>query len=460
MKLGKKDWKQAIIEDLRDTSNPYPIGDGDHGQITPSDYTENGIPYIRVKDIVDNEIMVKKLVHISEKTHNENRKSHLHPDDLLITKTGSIGKVAIIPKEILKSNTTSSVGKISFDKNKIDPFYVYHYFRTSYFQKYVNSISERSIQKGFNILDLKKFIVPIPKSNSNQKEIVSVLNLVDDIKKNHKKAMKFVEQLTYSIINQISTGKLTEKFREKLEEESAKKLIEQINLERLQNYEISKSKKRNKVKKLSKPKLCEKPQPYSIKNWCLVPLETLVEKIVDCPHSTPKWAESGMICVRTNQFKPFKLDLNNSKYVDQKTFDYRTERLRPKSGDILYSREGAILGVACQIPEDVELCMGQRMMLIRCNEKWLKKDYLTAILNSEFIKHQISTKIAGTASPHLNVQDVKSFLIPVPPLKEQERIVNILENTINLKNKLKNVNINDIYTSIQSKIFSSWYDSN
>jgi len=51
--------------------------------------------------------------------------------------------------------------------------------------------------------------------------------------------------------------------------------------------------------------------------------------------------------------------------VSDGTFAERIKRLVPQPGDILYSREGGILGIACMIPEAVELCMGQRMMLIR-----------------------------------------------------------------------------------------------
>ena len=105
--------------------------------------------------------------------------------------------------------------------------------------------------------------------------------------------------------------------------------------------------------------------PELPETWRWEELAAVCANVVDCPHSTPKWTESGRLCVRTTNFKPGLLDLSEARYVSEATFVERLERLRPKPGDILYSREGGILGIACIIPPDVELCLGQRMMLLR-----------------------------------------------------------------------------------------------
>lgn len=44
-------------------------------------------------------------------------------------------------------------------------------------------------------------------------------------------------------------------------------------------------------------------------DWSIVKLSHVADTIVDCPHSTPKWTKSGKMCVRTNQFRPGRLDL-------------------------------------------------------------------------------------------------------------------------------------------------------
>src|SRR4029453_8550589 len=115
--------------------------------------------------------------------------------------------------------------------------------------------------------------------------------------------------------------------------------------------------------------------------WALAPLANVALAIVDCPHSTPKWEPAGMLCVRTNQFRPGFLDLSDSRFVSEATFLERIERLKQIEGDILYSREGGILGVACRVPPNIELCLGQRMMLIRPPSD-INAAFLEMLLNS------------------------------------------------------------------------------
>lgn len=91
-------------------------------------------------------------------------------------------------------------------------------------------------------------------------------------------------------------------------------------------------------------------------------------KIVDCPHSTPKWEKNGKLCLRTTNFKRGYLDLQSPNYVSEETFNDRNRRIIPQPGDVLYSREGSVLGIACTIPSNVYPCLGQRMMLLRSGE--------------------------------------------------------------------------------------------
>ena len=152
-------------------------------------------------------------------------------------------------------------------------------------------------------------------------------------------------------------------------------------------------------------------------------------KIVDCPHSTPKWEKSGKLCLRTTNFKRGYLDLQSPNYVSEETFHDRNRRIIPQPGDVLYSREGSVLGIACTIPSNVYPCLGQRMMLLRSGEK-LNNRYLMHYLNYPMVtNHVIATK-GGTGSPHINVGDIKEFKIPIPSLEEQSNIVRQIEEQL------------------------------
>jgi type I restriction enzyme S subunit len=156
--------------------------------------------------------------------------------------------------------------------------------------------------------------------------------------------------------------------------------------------------------------------------WQIAPLSRLSEHIVDCPHTTPKWTDHGEICVRTNQLRPRSLDLSKPRFVSPKTYLERIERLEPRADDILYSREGGILGIACRVPNSIRLCLGQRLMLIRAGTE-TSADFLEIVLNSPFITNIAKALTTGGAAPRVNMSTVRAYPIPLPPLAEQHRIV-------------------------------------
>jgi type I restriction enzyme S subunit len=210
---------------------------------------------------------------------------------------------------------------------------------------------------------------------------------------------------------------------------------------------------------LRSPRYCLEPERHQIRSWANAPLETVVEAIVDCPHSTPSWTEKGIICVRTSDIRPFKLILSDAKFVSSITYEERISRLKPKEGDILYSREGGILGVASQVPANLEVCLAQRLMLIRCINHLLRGDFLTAVLNSEVILSSARALTTGTASPHLNVHDVKSFDVPIPPIEEQEEIIRLVSLMLGVTNRMEEqcksakVTLDRVTQSILSRAF-------
>jgi type I restriction enzyme S subunit len=172
-------------------------------------------------------------------------------------------------------------------------------------------------------------------------------------------------------------------------------------------------------------------------HWSVEPLEKIALAIVDCPHSTPKWTAEGRICVRTNQFRPGYLDLSDVRFVSEATYLERTQRLEPIANDILYSREGGILGVACRVPSKTKLCLGQRMMLIRAGAG-TDSAFLEMVLNSPLITRIARDLTTGGAAPRVNVATVKAYPIPLPPLGEQRHIVAKVGELMGLCERLEN----------------------
>jgi type I restriction enzyme S subunit len=159
--------------------------------------------------------------------------------------------------------------------------------------------------------------------------------------------------------------------------------------------------------------------------WSIEPLSRVTSHIVDCPHTTPKWTDSGVLCIKSEQIYSGHLDLSNPKYVSTETYQERIERLEPRTDDILYKREGGILGIGARVPPETPLCMGQRLMLLRANSSVLPA-FLELAINSPWVTDFALQKTTGGAAPRVNMAIVRAYPIPLPPLEEQTLILTMV----------------------------------
>ena len=157
-------------------------------------------------------------------------------------------------------------------------------------------------------------------------------------------------------------------------------------------------------------------------------IEDASERIVDCLHSTPKFTEQGKYCIDTTCIEQGVIRFDRARFVTEESFEERIRRLKPEAGDILFAREGTV-GTAVVVPNDVDLCLGQRMMMFRLKSNFLS-EFFMYVLQSPIMVDQYRPLILGTTAPHLNIRDIKKFNLPNYPLSLQEAIVEKLDREL------------------------------
>lgn len=184
-------------------------------------------------------------------------------------------------------------------------------------------------------------------------------------------------------------------------------------------------------------------------------IRELCELVVDCPHSTPTWTNCGKIVIRNQYIKNGRIDFSAPSYTDEEHFLQRIKRARPKYGDIVITREAPI-GDVGMIPEGIECCLGQRMVLLRANPKICDKYYLLYSLQSRYVQHQISwSEGTGTTVSNLRIPHLEQLKIPYPPMETQRKIASILRS---IEEKMEtNRKINDNLQQQLSAIFREWF---
>jgi type I restriction enzyme S subunit len=168
--------------------------------------------------------------------------------------------------------------------------------------------------------------------------------------------------------------------------------------------------------------------------WDKLKLESLSQKIIDCPHSTPKWSNKGVICIRTSNLTEGHWDWTDTRYITIDDYKERTSRSEIQTGDIILSREGTV-GVAAIVPSNLKLCMGQRLVQVRPKYNFLTSEYLLFVLLWELAPERLNKLMRGSTSKHLNVKDLRALKVTIPPLALQNKFKNIIEQI--LKNQIK-----------------------
>jgi len=193
------------------------------------------------------------------------------------------------------------------------------------------------------------------------------------------------------------------------------------------------------------------------KNFSTGTLEQLAGRIVDCPHSTPQYSEreTGYFCVRSSDIQDAQINLSQTRFVTSEVYKERTARHLPQVGEVIYTREGGRLGNAAQIPRDVNICLGQRMMLFSAKHKVSTNEFIWALLNSPGIRHQVDIMIAGAAAPRINIADIRKLAVILPPFELQQQFSRFVQKVRDhlVKSSQSEDELENLFNSLVQRAF-------
>ena len=178
--------------------------------------------------------------------------------------------------------------------------------------------------------------------------------------------------------------------------------------------------------------------PFLIpKNWVWCRFQEVTSLITCGIASTPKYYPKGKIFLSAKNVKPFRFLPNDFKYVDEETYRKVTQSAKPEIGDVLITRVGAGIGQTAVIDQDIDFAFYVSLTLVKPIKIGINSDFIAHWLNSDFgIQNAIDhTSGDGSNQGNLNVNRVRTFLIPLPPLLEQINIIRFLNDFKN--NELK-----------------------
>ena len=172
--------------------------------------------------------------------------------------------------------------------------------------------------------------------------------------------------------------------------------------------------------------------------WELSKLGEVAIKITDGTHKTPTYVERGIPFVSVKDFSTGALNLEDTKSITREEHQNLYKRCDPRRGDLLLGRIGT-LGKAVLVATDAEFSLFVSVGLIRFEHRHTVPEYLRLALNSPFVGAEFDRiKIGGsTHTNKLNLGDLHTVALPLPPLAEQHRIVAKVDELMALCDRLE-----------------------
>lgn len=397
----------------------YVISDGTHK--TPK-YVSNGIPFLSVKDISKGYFDLTNVKYITEEEHNKLcERVKPQKNDILFCRIGTLGKAIKVTLNF-DFDIFVSLGLIRYSTN-INPDYMVYYLNSPSTYQWIDKVKVGggTHTNKINLIDLPNLIIPLPPIEEQQR-IVDKLNeimpLIDEYEKLENQLVelkkKFPEDMKAAILQAAMEGKLTEQLES---DSSVDELLKSIQQEKELLIKEKKIKKEKPLAPISDDEI-----PFDIPNsWRWVNLYKICKSISaggDKPKNFSKTlTEQLTIPVYANG------EINDG------LFGY-TDLPVIKEQAITVSGRGTIGFSRIRTANFVPIV---RLLVITLLDNTVNINYLCLVLNALLENGQ------GTAVKQLTVPMISPKLIPLPPIEEQQRIVEKLEQLLPLIDELKGV---------------------
>lgn len=372
-------------------------------------YVKEGIPFIREQNVYNDGLHYEGIVFIPNEINEKKKGSIVVANDILLNITGgSIGRCCLVPEDFCKGNVNQHVLIIRMINSDLRA-YIHNVLMSPYIQGLIWD-KQKGDKEGLSATSTKNFPIPIPPL-AEQKRLITKINElmahIDEYERieNELVTLKkaFPEDIKKSILQAAIQGKITEQL-------SSDSSVDEL-------FENNKKEKEFLIKN----KMIRKEKPLPSIEDDEIPFEI---------PETWRWVRLGdVICLTSGQ------DLANNKYNESgKGIPYLTgasnienekviinrwtesPRAMALKGDLLLTCKGTV-GTTCILNED-NVHIARQIMSIR--PYVLNVDYIHI-----FIKTYVQTLKAKAKSmiPGIERKNVLEALIPVPPIQEQQRIV-------------------------------------
>lgn len=385
---------------------------GDRGKNYPSKDAlfSEGIPFINAGNLEDDlSIKCSGANYITEERFELLSNGKVKTGDLLFCLRGSLGKFAIVGKDISQGAIASSLVIIR-TTNKIDRNFLKNYLRSALCKKEIERFENGAAQPNLSAKDLKEFEIPLP-TLTEQKRIAAILDKVDAIRRKRQQAIQLADEFLRAVFLDMFGDPVT-----------------------------------------------------NPKGWDVKPLSHGIESI-DSGWSASgegypcKEGEYGVLkisAVTSGKFKP-----NENKFVAAEDIPDGKKLLFPKKGDLLFSRANTreLVAATCIVPFDHDnVFLPDKLWNIKTLQNELMPEFLNYLVWQPRFKETLTSQATGTSGSMLNISKGKFEATDAifPPLGLQKKFKSLYWETQALIEKAEKSleNSEEAFSSFSQRAFS------
>lgn len=173
----------------------------------------------------------------------------------------------------------------------------------------------------------------------------------------------------------------------------------------------------------------------SQEEWRTTALESICESISDGDHQPPPKAQSGIPFLTIGNIANGRLNFEQTRFVPEQYFRQIKNHRIPKPGDVLFSVV-ATIGIPVLVETSRPFCFQRHIALLRPS-KDINPRFLLALMGSSKVVRECQELATGTAQPTLSLSTLRGIQVEVPPLDEQEEIVQRVQSLVSIADQIE-----------------------
>ena len=386
-------------------------------------YLSSGIPFIRAENVSSTgKVDFTNIRYIDINTHNTVlKRSKLKSKDLLICIAGTLGRSAILDDKYTEINTNQAVSFVRLiSHSDFDVYYIRYCISSDMIQKKLVSKNKVTAIPNLTLEIIRDISIPLPPL-SEQKRIVEkldkILPLIDELEKDENKLndlmQYFPKTMKASILQAAIQGRLTEQ---------------------IPSNELTSREQPKNIRLFQSDELDD--LPFEIPdNWAWALLAEIAYIDGGFAFKSTQYKQNGTRVLRISDFSSQGLLEKNKVYYN---FESYLSKYLIKDFDIVMCMTGGTVGKNYMFDIIQEpLLLNQRVARISTKSKMVIQEYIYYVINSKYIQNKIKASKNST-NDNISMKDIQNFMIPIPPLSDQKRIIERLHQILPIVIKINN----------------------